>query len=76
MNTREPGYKHHTQAIDRAVTDRIDEVLEFGSPDQRERKVMLQHYFGLYIVSSLIDRVLFPQAKSDQGFRPSYFCRV
>jgi hypothetical protein len=36
--------------MDRAVTDRIDEVLEFDTPAEAEREVMLKHYFDQYIV--------------------------
>jgi AAA+ superfamily predicted ATPase len=36
--------------MDRAVTDRIDEVLEFATPGESERETMLKHYFKLFVV--------------------------
>lgn len=37
------------EALDKAVIDRIDDMIEFGLPGERERETMLRHYFGVYI---------------------------
>jgi AAA+ superfamily predicted ATPase len=38
------------QALDRAITDRVDEVIEFAAPGEKEREAMLKHYYNHYIV--------------------------
>ena len=37
------------EALDKAVIDRIDDMIEFGLPEERERETMLRHYFDVYI---------------------------
>lgn len=40
------------EQLDWAITDRVDEVIEFALPDEQERKSMLQQYFDTFILSS------------------------
>merc|ERR1712013_176643 len=37
------------EALDKAVLDRIDDMLEFALPARKERETMLRHYFDVYI---------------------------
>ena len=37
------------------MTDRIDEVLNFDTPQEQEREIMLKHYFNLNIVRDRTD---------------------
>ena len=37
------------ESLDKAVIDRIDDMIEFGLPQKKEREAMLKHYFGVYI---------------------------
>ena len=40
------------EQLDWAITDRVDEVVEFALPNEQERKSMLQQYFETFILSS------------------------
>lgn len=40
------------EALDKAVLDRIDDVVEFPLPGIDERRSMLEHYFNVYITQS------------------------
>ena len=40
------------EALDKAVLDRIDDVVEFPLPGVQERRSMLEHYFNVYITQS------------------------
>ena len=40
----------HTQAFDRAVTDRVDEVVELDLPSLEERVQLLKLYFTQFVV--------------------------
>ena len=37
------------ESLDKAVLDRIDDMIEFGLPEKKERETMLRHYFDVYI---------------------------
>jgi len=37
------------ESLDKAVLDRIDDMIEFGLPGDAEREAMLRHYFDVYI---------------------------
>eukprot|EP01083_Nonionella_stella_P288223 980865_1 len=40
------------ESLDKAVIDRIDDMIEFGLPENRERETMLRHYFDVYITQN------------------------
>jgi len=37
------------ESLDKAVIDRIDDMIEFGLPEKKERETMIRHYFDVYI---------------------------
>ncbi len=43
----------HPQAFDRAVTDRVDEVVELDLPQASERAQLVDLYFQQYVVRGL-----------------------
>ena len=59
------------QMFDRAVTDRVDEVVEFDLPDKSERCALLELYFKQYVVSC--ENVVFSKHACNFSYKTPLF---
>lgn len=56
------------QALDKAIIDRIDDMIEFPLPKIGQRKTMIEYYFNVYITQTELHANASTKAKKNQKY--------